>query len=76
MTKEKQQAARESLERSEAIITAHVHASQGRSGTSPRVGMFNTFVGRNGGRLEIVLDVEEAALFAQWLETQIKDGDK
>jgi len=76
MTKEKQDAARASLERSEGIIMAHVHASQGRSGASPRIGMFNTFVGRNGGRLEVVLDVEEAALFAAWLETRVSGGDK
>jgi hypothetical protein len=70
MTKTEQMEAREQLDHATGIIATHVRAAVGAT-DGGRVGMFNTFVGRNGARLEIVLDAAEAEAFAAWLETRI-----
>lgn len=75
MTNKERDAVKAQLDRAEGIITAHVHGAIGRPGSSPRIGMFNAVVGRAGGRLEIVLDADEAEAFARYLETRVPDGD-
>ena len=66
------EAERNRLERAEGIVMGHLACSQGRTVSGLRVGTTNSVVGRNGGRLEIVLDTAEAEAFAAWLETRVK----